>query len=218
MPYTDYLQTPEWRRRRDRALARASWACEWPACKRKTDLQVHHKVYEHIGDELDEELAVLCGDHHHHFHRRYEPRGHGDVLMAMTRHMIWRSGKTHFADFIEGLKAACALHELPYNAQALQSALANAAKELQFEEPLRPPPKPLILEHTAFSQLEAREVLTEIVTRQGLTLDRIVHEIPTTPSTPEETVREQARQLRWDAQARRRPVDERLREIFGDTP
>lgn len=66
LPYGEYLQTDHWRYVRDRALDRAGHHCQ--LCGSESGLQVHHNSYENRGDERDEDLLVLCGPCHQHFH------------------------------------------------------------------------------------------------------------------------------------------------------
>lgn len=58
MSYEDYLQSPEWKDTRRRALVKSGYRCE--RCGSKTKLHVHHKTYEHKGRELPGDLSVLC--------------------------------------------------------------------------------------------------------------------------------------------------------------
>ena len=67
MPYKDYLATPEWRGVRSGALGRANHKCE--LCNASgVELHVHHKTYERRGEELPEDLIVLCKDCHAKHH------------------------------------------------------------------------------------------------------------------------------------------------------
>lgn len=66
MPYYDYLETPEWQERRQRALKRAGYRCQ--TCNAQGILNVHHRTYERRGCELDSDLIVLCRDCHQKFH------------------------------------------------------------------------------------------------------------------------------------------------------
>jgi 5-methylcytosine-specific restriction endonuclease McrA len=67
MPYREYLETHEWQRTRKDALKRADRKCQ--LCNAEgTELHVHHKTYERRGEELPEDLIVLCKDCHAKFH------------------------------------------------------------------------------------------------------------------------------------------------------
>jgi hypothetical protein len=64
--YAEYLASPEWRERRDRAIERAEGRCQ--LCNSDKRLNVHHRTYERLGYERDADLTVLCEDCHQHFH------------------------------------------------------------------------------------------------------------------------------------------------------
>jgi replicative DNA helicase len=66
MPYEEYLQTPEWLERRERKLKEADFRCQ--VCNKDGPLDVHHRTYEHRGNEAPGDLTVLCGDCHALFH------------------------------------------------------------------------------------------------------------------------------------------------------
>ncbi len=73
MPYTDYLRTPHWRRRRAAKIRAAGGRCQ--LCGRGgsgTLLDVHHNTYERLGEERDEDLIVLCRECHSRHHNRYQ--------------------------------------------------------------------------------------------------------------------------------------------------
>ncbi len=78
MPYTEYLYTPEWKRRREVMLEIAEYRCQ--ACNRAGGLHVHHRTYERRGFERKADLIVLCADCHQvfHDHRILSPMGKGD--------------------------------------------------------------------------------------------------------------------------------------------
>jgi hypothetical protein len=64
--YYDYIQSEEWREKADRAKWRAGMRCQ--LCNRHGTLNAHHRTYERLGHELDEDLIVLCRDCHKMFH------------------------------------------------------------------------------------------------------------------------------------------------------
>jgi 5-methylcytosine-specific restriction endonuclease McrA len=66
MPYELYLQTPEWKQRRQDALDRARKACQ--LCNCTTTLEVHHRTYKRRGFESDHDLIVLCRSCHEKHH------------------------------------------------------------------------------------------------------------------------------------------------------
>ncbi len=55
--YDDYLASPSWKERRKAYLA-LSPRCK--GCGSRNQLQVHHNNYDHIGNELPEDVCSLC--------------------------------------------------------------------------------------------------------------------------------------------------------------
>lgn len=66
MPYAEYLQSKHWKHTRTAAIERAGGACQ--LCNRTAQLHVHHRTYERLGEELPEDLTVLCKSCHERFH------------------------------------------------------------------------------------------------------------------------------------------------------
>jgi hypothetical protein len=67
MDYGQYLQTPEWQSTRLRAIENSQGKCERCGAI-QIDLQVHHKNYERVGQELQTDLMVLCKECHEKVH------------------------------------------------------------------------------------------------------------------------------------------------------
>lgn len=70
MPYAEYLLTPEWQKKRMKALRFAQFRCQ--LCNSPDSLNVHHRTYERRGNELLGDLITLCRDCHEIFHRNRE--------------------------------------------------------------------------------------------------------------------------------------------------
>jgi hypothetical protein len=66
MAYPDYLQTADWKIRREDALKRARFSCQ--VCSGKGELHVHHRTYLRRGNEAEGDLLVLCATCHKLFH------------------------------------------------------------------------------------------------------------------------------------------------------
>ena len=65
--YGSYLLTVEWLKRRDQKLAAAGYSCQ--GCKWEgLPLEVHHRVYSRLGDELLRDLSVYCRPCHRRLH------------------------------------------------------------------------------------------------------------------------------------------------------
>lgn len=64
--YYEYIQSEEWKEKALQAKERAGWRCQ--VCNRSADesltLDAHHRTYERLGNELHEDITVLCRDCH----------------------------------------------------------------------------------------------------------------------------------------------------------
>lgn len=67
MPYREYLHTPEWKSRAERAKRAAGFRCQ--TCASTGQLHVHHRTYARRGEEWNKDLTVLCADCHELFHK-----------------------------------------------------------------------------------------------------------------------------------------------------
>ena len=74
--YLEYLSSKWWKYRRRQALKRAKHRCE--KCGATKKLEVHHKTYETLGKEKDEDLQVLCVPCHEHAHQ---------MILEMDQHL-----------------------------------------------------------------------------------------------------------------------------------
>lgn len=66
MPYDSYLATSHWKVKRERAVTRDGYRCR--VCNSPDRLNVHHRTYERIGEEVDSDLITLCQPCHQLFH------------------------------------------------------------------------------------------------------------------------------------------------------
>jgi len=64
--YSEYIQTYEWKLKREAVLARCNWLCE--GCRKQKATVVHHVTYSHVGNELLFQLVGLCRDCHDKVH------------------------------------------------------------------------------------------------------------------------------------------------------
>lgn len=65
LEYDEYIQSPAWKRRADAAKERAGYRCQ--VCNRHKStviLDAHHRTYERLGRERDEDITVLCRECH----------------------------------------------------------------------------------------------------------------------------------------------------------
>ena len=66
--YRAYLLSPEWAEKRGLVMDRCSHTCE--GCGKRRAVHVHHKTYDHLGDEFLFELIGLCEECHERIHRK----------------------------------------------------------------------------------------------------------------------------------------------------
>jgi hypothetical protein len=56
--YTAYMHSDKWRKRKERLYAKRGRVCEM--CGETWPLEVHHKTYDRLGHELDDDLLIVC--------------------------------------------------------------------------------------------------------------------------------------------------------------
>ena len=66
LPYSEYLKSDHWKETRLTILDRDGERCV--ICNSKDRLEVHHRTYERLGEELPDDLCTLCHDCHDTFH------------------------------------------------------------------------------------------------------------------------------------------------------
>lgn len=71
--YQAYLQSDEWKAKREWALERGGRKCQ--ICASEDHLDVHHNTYERRGHEWPADLVVLCRECHELFHCRLGKNG-----------------------------------------------------------------------------------------------------------------------------------------------
>jgi 5-methylcytosine-specific restriction endonuclease McrA len=68
-PYEQYLRSAQWKARRAQALDRAGDCCQkCGVSKWSRQLEVHHLTYARLGEELPQDLIVLCSECHSSTH------------------------------------------------------------------------------------------------------------------------------------------------------
>jgi hypothetical protein len=60
--YTEYMQSKKWAGRKRRLFNKRGYACEM--CGAHGPVEVHHKNYDRLGKELDEDLLIVCKECH----------------------------------------------------------------------------------------------------------------------------------------------------------
>jgi hypothetical protein len=68
MPYDFYLRSPLWQMMRQ--AAHDWWGSSCRTCGATDRLHVHHRTYERLGNELPDDLIILCADCHARIHKK----------------------------------------------------------------------------------------------------------------------------------------------------
>lgn len=61
--YTEYMQSRRWQERKRRLFKKRGYTCEMCGAS-GLPLDVHHKNYDRLGRELDDDLLIVCKDCH----------------------------------------------------------------------------------------------------------------------------------------------------------
>lgn len=60
--YKQYLKSSEWKEKRKQFIEGVGSECE--RCGSKKNLQIHHKNYDNVFDETEDDVEVLCKNCH----------------------------------------------------------------------------------------------------------------------------------------------------------
>lgn len=94
--YQEYIRSSEWNKKRLRALRAAGYRCG--LCSTDTDLQVHHRTYEKLGNEPLRHLLVLCGNCHASVHGKQKLADSDKEFRAMFPAVAQRSSNLNYTD------------------------------------------------------------------------------------------------------------------------
>lgn len=160
--YLAYLNSGSWRITRNRALREAGFRCS--RCASKRNLQVHHKTYERLGREWDQDLEVVCADCHEQ-HHDVEKAHSGDSLRIYLKLVGLRmhdKSITTFSDLAEAVKKECAQLKIPYDSHRVGSAIALVAGKQKPHEPVQATNAELVESHEPLNKGEALRILYEL--------------------------------------------------------
>lgn len=118
--YSEYLLTSVWHYRRNEALKRAGHTCH--RCGVKRQLQVHHLSYERLGNEIDEDLEVLCKGCHLGHHAA-DAKEKITLYIKLAREVLKAQPKAELADLTEYVKRKCAELRIGYDTRIVNEAL-----------------------------------------------------------------------------------------------
>lgn len=86
MDYKEYIKSDKWKR--IRAWILIFWDHRCAVCNSKESVNVHHRTYERLGNELTTDCIVLCDDCHklhHNFTGNFLTEIHSGELQTNTR-------------------------------------------------------------------------------------------------------------------------------------
>lgn len=105
IPYHQHLKSPYWKEVAEFVKKRDGYRCK--LCNSPKLLQVHHRCYDHVGNEMEhtEDLVTLCGGCHHMFHEMSKRNLFGtDYEMVMIDNQNHRR-ITYCSDSIKWMNA-----------------------------------------------------------------------------------------------------------------
>jgi hypothetical protein len=170
-------------------LKRARFQCQ--RCGSKNGLEVHHKSYERLGDERDDDLEALCRQCHseHHVHEAIVIQR---VFLAIVSECLKRERFTCLSDLLEAVKTSCAQQQIAYDGDMVWKAvrLTDANRRGVFDAPKPKPQLPVPPEGRPPTKAEAYAFCRDFL---NLTADQFA--MPAGPSDCEERARFQANEM-----------------------
>lgn len=133
MNYNEYLNSPEWKERRNRILKRDRFQCRM--CGSGKNLRVHHIHYpEILGTESDEDLITVCDSCHKKIHGN-DLRKRPNWRIDIERRKLW-AHEAKLQDFLYGgERNMCSLPLLKKSLQDFNArngfALTSGTSDLQ---------------------------------------------------------------------------------------
>lgn len=201
----------------------ACYRCE--RCTSKRELQVHHKCYDRLGREWDQDLEVLCDTCHGGHHEADQARRGTSIrlYLKLVGLKLHSAAVDTFSDLAEAVKSECAKLRIPYDSDRIGQAIALATAKL--------PPKASAAEHAALvsSQLPInkadalRIVFSLSEQQQDQPLIRLMPALstPAIEDAHRARLRDQVAEVQreeYQREARRQPLRERLEAIFTERP
>jgi hypothetical protein len=132
--YSSYLQSQAWRIARNRALRMARFRCQ--RCQSRVTLQVHHKTYERLGHERDDDLEVLCESchHGHHVDEKSQQGTQYAIYIKLAMDVYRDEPYDSIASLAGAVKDACFRLDISYDEHQVDRALAFVTKNLTFRK------------------------------------------------------------------------------------
>lgn len=177
--YLSYLNSSEWKTRRNHKLRSVNYRCE--KCSSKRDLEVHHLSYEHVGHESDNELQVLCSTCHRNDHLHEVEDSSHRIYLKLASELLQKQPFSEVAELSAALKDRCLELHIEYVPRVADRAIGLLAHTNRLERPvgLKSGAAPRTFKRADFglSSRDAKEIITRIFA--GLDISPTVKTMPT---------------------------------------
>jgi len=120
--YRAYLNSSHWLMVRNAALKRANYRCH--KCGSKRDPNVHHKSYERLGNERDEDIEVLCFTCHNGLHLEQAQEEPVGVYVKIVSDVLACNPVAQIADISDETKRFCLAHKIPVKVALIDKAIS----------------------------------------------------------------------------------------------
>jgi hypothetical protein len=112
----------------------ARYRCQ--RCQARQDLQVHHKTYERLGRERDDDLEVLCDSchHGHHVEEKSQQATQYGVYVKLAMDVYREEPYDSISALAGAVKDACFRLHMHYDEHQIDRALAFVTKNLTFRK------------------------------------------------------------------------------------
>lgn len=121
--YLAYLNSADWRSKRNKAIRKARFRCQ--RCGEKRDLQAHHLTYDRLGHELASDIEVVCRTCHESEH--IEQMSESDqvgVYLKLASEALRARPYDSIGELSETVKVRCAKLKISYDDHQIEKALA----------------------------------------------------------------------------------------------
>lgn len=105
--YKKYLQSQEWKNKREEIYKLRNGKCEVCNCKLYHHYHVHHKTYKRLGKELNSDLVLLCEDCHVDLHKKIKTKKNNNVNKLKYYECEFCLNKIDIKKFLNSGKARC---------------------------------------------------------------------------------------------------------------
>lgn len=134
--YSEYVQSGLWRIHRNRALWLAFYQCS--RCGGARDLEVHHKTYERLGHEWDQDLEVLCGSCHHDEHLEQAKTSPISVYVRLVLEVFGEEPFDSISSLSAEVKSRCLALKMSNDEHQIDKAINLVMGRLEFRRDSRP--------------------------------------------------------------------------------